>query len=140
MAVSRNSGFTLLEVLIALVIASLALGVLFSGAVTGLRSTQISIHYEEAVSRSRSHLAVIGVGSPVTPGDQSGDDGSGFHWHVHIAPVTSGVATFGEIDPAHAPRVVLYVVDVAVSWAMDGSPRSVTLQSQRTGLIAPPTP
>ena len=72
-------GFTLLEVLVALVIAGLALGALFSGAVTGLRSARLSLDYAEAVSRAKSHLAVAGIGAPLVAGTQHGDDGAGVY-------------------------------------------------------------
>jgi general secretion pathway protein I len=115
-------GFTLLEVLVAFVIAALALGVLFRGTLGGLRTAQVAGRYEEAVTRAQSHLAALTAGG-LTPGDRQGDDGNGFHWRVRVAPV--GLAGAG--------ASALYAVGVSISW-MDGSRRSVELDSERIGL------
>jgi len=73
----RQPGFTLLEVLVALVIAALAMGVLFSGAVSGLRAARLGGHYAEALSRARSHLAAIGPGAPLVAKGTMGRDFAG---------------------------------------------------------------
>ena len=57
-------------------------------------------------------MAVVGIGAAIVPGDQTGDDGGGFRWRLHIVPLASGPAGLGEIDLAHAPRAVLYDVTV----------------------------
>ena len=120
-------GFTLLEVLVAFVIAALALGVLFRGTLDGLRAAQTAGRYEEAVTRAQSRLAVLTAGS-LTPGDRQGDDGNGFHWRERITPVASSPQAAGG-------SLTLYAVSVAVSWT-DGSRRTVELDSERIG-IAP---
>jgi general secretion pathway protein I len=118
-------GFTLLEVLVAFVIAALALGVLFRGTLDGLRVAQTAGRYEEAVTRAQSRLAALTVGS-LAPGDRQGDDGNGFHWRERITPVTSSPVAAGG-------SLALYGVSVAVSWT-DGSRRTVELDSERIGL------
>jgi general secretion pathway protein I len=120
-------GFTLLEVLVAFVIAALALGVLFRGTLDGLRAAQTAGRYEEAVTRAQSRLAALTAGS-LAPGDRQGDDGNGFHWRERITPVASSpVAAGGSLG--------LYAMSVAVSWT-DGSRRTVELDSERIG-VAP---
>jgi general secretion pathway protein I len=135
----RQAGFTLLEVLVALVIAGLALGVLFSGAVAGLRSAQLSRDYAQAVSRARSHLAAVGIGAPLAAGAQEGDDGGGFRWRVGINPlatITLAQQTDALGDAGRPPRVALYAVSVVISWTKDGGERHVELDTQRIGLAA----
>lgn len=133
---TREHGFTLLEVLIAFVIAALALGALSQGAAGGLQSARVSGHYQEALSRARSRLATLGT--PV-PGEQSGDDGGGYSWQVRVALLaTAGRAREG-IDPMRPGRAVLLGVTVRISWRMDGGEREVALATERVAM-APPEP
>ena len=128
-------GFTLLEVLVALVIAGLALGALFSGAITGMRSAKLSLDYAEAVSRAKSHLAVVGIGSPLVAGTQHGDDGQGFTWRVAVRPLGTTVLQNNNAlsSATTAARVSLFAVSVVIAWTKDGGQREVELTSERIG-------
>jgi general secretion pathway protein I len=137
---SRNGerGFTLLEVLIAFIIAGLALGVMFEASIGGLRASETASHYQEALSLARSHLASIST-IGLAERDASGDDGRGFHYSVHITPV--GTATLPRqpnSDPAQgaAARATLYRITVTESWHGDGGERQVRLDSARLGAAA----
>ena len=133
-----DRGFTLLEVLVAFVIAAAALVVLFRGALEGVQGTRIANQYEEAVSRARSHLASVRGSAAVAPVDQQGDDGGGFHWHVRVSPAASVPIEQGDTGSAGA-HAVLYAVVVTISWPAGGGSREVRLEGARIGL-APPAP
>jgi general secretion pathway protein I len=115
-------GFTLLEVLVAFVIAALALGVLFNAASGGLRGAHLASHVEQAVARARSRLAAIGHGAPLVTSTRSGDDGGGFRWQERIAPVAA----------LANPAATLYDVVVTISWRSDGTPRAFALHTRLT--------
>lgn len=133
---AAQRGFTLLEVLIALVIAGLALGVLFNSGLTGLLATQAASQDEQAVARARSHLTLAVHASPLVAGDWQGDDGGGFAWHLRVAPIASTT-----VQPAFAvtPRqsstfpLTLYGVTVWISWADRDNRREVRLDTQQIG-------
>lgn len=125
---ARQGGFTLLEVLIAFLIAALALGVLFRTGIESQGASAVSVRYQEAVSRARSRLAVLDGGLLAGGSDQQGDDGGGFRWRVRVSPLSSTEAAGGP---------TLYGVSVAVSWTADRRERSVQIETQRLG-IAPP--
>jgi general secretion pathway protein I len=134
---SRNSqrGFTLLEVLVAFIIAALALGVMFDASIGGLRASETASHYQEALSLARSHLADA-TGAGMADRNATGDDGRGFHYAVRVSAV--GTATLPRPpnqDPAATPAatIVLYAVTVTESWHGDGGERQVRLQSARLG-------
>lgn len=129
-------GFTLLEVLVAFVIAALALGALSQGAAGGLQSARVSGHYQEALSRARSRLATLGT--PV-PGEQNGDDGGGYSWQVRVAQLAAAGRAREGIDPQRPGRAVLLGVVVRISWRMDGGEREVALATERVA-AAPPEP
>ncbi len=132
-------GFTLLEVLVAFVIAALALGAMFRGTLDGLRATRLASRYAEAVTRARSHLAALTAGG-LTSGDRQGNDGDGFHWHIRITRIAvSAPAAAGSSARETLGSPVLYAVNVAVSW-LDGGSRTVQLNSERIGLVPPRGP
>lgn len=118
----REAGFTLLEALIALAIAGLAMAALFHGTLAGLSLSQISGRYEEAVARAQSRLA--GIGPAPQAGDRQGDDGGGYHWHLRVAPVGTARTV---------PPTALYAVSVAISWEENGARRVVDLETERMG-------
>lgn len=128
----RQQGFTLLEVLVASVIAALAMGVLLQGALASVHSVQVSGRYQEALSRARSHLAALDDGSLLAAGERGGEDGRGFHWRSRIIP--AGTAPIGRGDTqGSGSRVVLYAVTIVVSWDGEAGPRQVRLDSERVG-------
>jgi general secretion pathway protein I len=128
-------GFTLLEVLVAFVIAALALGVLFHAGLGGLRSAQAASHYEQAIARARSHLALAVHANPLAAGDWRGDDGGGFTWHLRVAPIASTAAQpVYALTPLRAASipVTLYAVTVWIAWH-DSSIREVRLETEQIG-------
>ena len=127
-----DRGFTLFEVLVALAIASLALGVLFSGAASGLRGTDTAGRYQEAVARARSHLAALAVPGRLVVSDRQGDDGGGYHWRERIVALGSWASASPAGTTPVPPGVTLYAVEVVISW----SGREVRLESQRLGTSA----
>jgi general secretion pathway protein I len=124
----RQSGFTLIEVLVALAIAALGLGVLVAVATTGIGNAGLADKYIRATSLCQSHLAELGFTIPLTPGTYSGGDGEGFRWRVHIGSLESH-----RQDAAGATALRLYAVTVRESWPSGASWRSVALSSERVG-------
>jgi general secretion pathway protein I len=115
-----QAGFTLIEVLVAFLIAGLALAVLAHAGIEGLRASSLSARYQEALARAQSHLAAAVDASQ--PGDRQGDEGDGFHWHVRTVPLA-------HITTPSGPATLLDV-SVAISW---GPPpgRSVQLDTEQ---------
>ena len=84
-----DSGFTLLEVVVALAIAGLALVGLFRAGSGGLFAVDAATRAEEAVQRAQSHLAALGHNAALTEGEFTGDDGGGYRWRLRVKPVNS---------------------------------------------------
>ncbi len=133
----RDQGFTLLEVMVAFIIAALALAALFEGGLGGLRASTVSSRYLEAVARAQSHLAATTLQDNLAASDRQGDEGGGFHWHVRVTETVAGTrASVGR--PAPVPA--LFAVSVAESWSEGGHSRVVQLDTQRVGASTPRAP
>jgi general secretion pathway protein I len=142
-----DRGFTLIEVLVAFIIAALALAVLARAGMDGIRGATRSGRYQEALVRAQSHLAAIGD-NPV-PSDRQGDEGDGYHWRVRIAPIADSalgqterrtlVVSLSGTASAPRPHVTLMAVSVAISWGGERH-RSVELDSERVASSGAPSP
>jgi general secretion pathway protein I len=129
-------GFTLLEVMIALIIAGLAAAALFEAAGSGLHATRTASLYDQAIVRAKSRLAATTHGVRLAPGEQRGDDGGGFRWHTRVAPVSSvSLRPVGLSGPRAAITypVVLYDVTVWIDWDDGGTHREVRLDTEQVG-------
>ena len=129
------AGFTLLEVVVALAIAALALVVLFHSGSEGLVSVDTADRAQEAVERAQSHLAAVGRSAALVQGESSGDDGSGYRWHLRITPVASWPVQIPNGGPPTA-ATTLFDVEVAISWPGRDHLRSVTLHTRRIAASA----
>jgi general secretion pathway protein I len=122
----RQSGYTLIEVLVAFVILALALTVLlriFSG---GLRNVSVSSDYATATLIAESRLAAAGIDTPLRPGETSGTEGERFAWTVSVQ----------DYQPwpgyrSAARGVDAYRVTVTVEWPHGDNTRTVGLSTVR---------
>lgn len=143
---SRAAGFTLLEVLVAFMIAALALGVMFDGVLGGMRAAATAQRTQEAVTLARSRLAetLVAVSSGVITAvsDQQGVDGQGYTWRVRVRPgpsVPMPQSQQGQgAGPGGGERALLFAVTVTVGWTDDGHNRQVRLDSERLVLRGVP--
>lgn len=140
---TRQWGFTLLEVLVAFVIAAIAIAALVQGAGGGLQNALVATQYQEGVARAQSRLALLDAS--LKPGTSSGDDGGGYTWRtsvteaastVRLATQETGVENKGGQVTARPQRTVLYDVSVTVAWDAAGRRREVRLDSRRLGVVA----
>ena len=122
----RQSGYTLIEVLVAFMILALALTVLlriFSG---GLRNVSVSSDYATATLIAESRLAAAGIDVPLRPGETSGTEGERFEWTVSVQ----------DYQPwpgyrSAARGLDAYRVTVTVEWPHGDNTRSVGLSTVR---------
>src|SRR5262249_33431783 len=98
-----------------------------SAATSGLANAGLADQFIAATRLAQSHLAEVGVSTPLMPGIQSGNDGAGYTWQIRISPpvVQPGPAA------ADGPPLGLYTIEVTVGWNDGDLPKSVALRSQR---------
>ena len=97
----RERGFTLLEVLVALVIFALLFGVLAQIFQTGLRQSAVAEQASAATLLARSQLARVGVEVPLAEGELAGETEDGLRWRTAIAARRAAVR--GAAGPGAVP-------------------------------------
>jgi general secretion pathway protein I len=116
-------GFTLLEVLVALVIFALLFGVLGEIVQTGLRQSDSAEASSKATLLAESQLARVGVELPLEVSEWTGETGDGLRWRTGIQLA----------EPASEHQSLpAYEVQVTVSWGSSAAER-VTLTTLRIG-------
>lgn len=119
----RQAGFTLIEVIVALAILSVAVVAAIQGFAQGLRLLKLAGDHQYATLLADQKAREI-----VTPkaGEQQGDDERGFTWETITteiaAPDLAG-------DGVRAPAWRVYQIAVKVRW---GGSREVELTTLRT--------
>jgi general secretion pathway protein I len=121
-----SAGFTLLEVVIALMILGLSIGVLFQTLSTSLGRLADAKGEALAVSVAQSVLARVGADIPLKTGTQTGTYGEDIRWHVNIEPYVHDGKLNGRVIPA--VKVV-----VTTSWGALESEHEFHLTTIRFG-------
>lgn len=114
---SRQSGFSLLEILVAFSILAIALGILLNIFSSGMQTAVIAEEYSSAVQIAESLMAKAGVESPLQEGHASGIINDKYRWQVTVAPFQ---LTIDNIDTNTIPAS-LFMVTVNVNWGDDGT-------------------
>ena len=123
-----QGGFSLLEVLVAFSILALAVTTVLSLFATGLRNTDVSTDYMQALTVAEGQLAHYQSVDTMqlTPGSFEGRV-DGFAWQARVAPLHGA-------ETAHH-GMQLYRVDVTVAWGDPGRSRDLTLSTLRLGAL-----
>ena len=119
-----NNGFTLLEVLVALVIFALAFGVLAQIMQTGLRQSAVARSLAAATLLARSELTRVGVEVPLQVGRAEGETEDGMGWHTDIELVEG---------PSEHQSLAIYQIQVTVAWGPSPA-EQLTLTTLRVGI------
>lgn len=127
---ASQTGFTLVEIVVAFTLVALALAALLPAFSSGLRSINSSETYLRAVLLARSTVDLVGHEIPLREGDYSGSAGNGFEWEVNVSLLASP-ASERAVLPEFSGEIASFRVAVAV--LKDGE-RQVTLETLR---IAP---
>jgi len=121
----RQSGFSLLEVVVAFAILALTLGVLMQIFSRALGTTALSGEYSRAASLAESRLNAVGSEIPLEVGSYTGEPEDGFSWEVVIDP-------FQPQEVAWEPAFDAFFITSTASWGEgDDRRREISLTSLR---------
>ena len=115
---SSQSGFSLLEMVVAIAILALSLGTLYQATSGATRNVRSAEKYAYGVELARSLLAdnaLVPAGGKSAKGETEG----GFRWSMQTSPV--------DLPNGFLPRGALHNLEVLVSWPDGTKRRKVTL-------------
>ncbi len=128
----KNRGFTLIEVMVALAIALIALEVLFGGVASSLRAARDTAVLDRMISRAESRLAAISDPAMVM-GEREGDDREGYRWRTRVAFLGAAPAPPTARPGPWSHGTGLYAVSVTVFQGEGSRRRRFELDSARLG-------
>lgn len=127
------AGFSLIEVLVALIVTGLALAAAAGVFRTGLLGHEAAAGTDAALALAEEKIATAGVTEPLRPGHRAGLFGERFQWQVSIEPYQEK-SSAGFDQPL--PDLQLYRIAVTVAWRDGHRQRALALDTLRLG--APP--
>ncbi len=122
-----NTGFSLLEILVAFSIMAMAMGILlriFSG---GVNTAILVSDYTQAIQIAESQLAVVGIEDELEEGENSGTFADKFRWNTVITAFDPGMDDFTVEQLPVEP----FQVQVTVEWGEGKGVRSFSLDTLR---------
>jgi len=126
---SENSGFTLMEVVVAIAILGIGLTViieLFSG---GLRLGKVSEEYTRAVHYASLKLEEVAAQKTIEEGEEEGEFDTTFRWQVAVQKKDILLLDRGT---EFKPPADFYHVRIRVFWMSGTKERSASLETYKT--------
>ena len=126
-----QSGFTLLEVLLAFVIFALSFAVVLDILSGSMRSSMRAREYTEAALLGQSLMDLVGNDIPVRENILAGDAPGGYRWEMSITPYQPQFDDDRSLELAELSGTVLYWVDLDIAWGDDRRGRQVHFSTVR---------
>ncbi|MEM7054738.1 MAG: prepilin-type N-terminal cleavage/methylation domain-containing protein [Pseudomonadota bacterium] len=126
---TKQSGFTLIEVMAAFAIFAVLFGVILQILSTSVSNTRRSGDFTQAALIAQAQLDMVGVEEMPQPGSYSGDEGERYRWVMDIEPYF--VSDDSGVNYDELP-IDLYRVVLTVYWGENDIERSATFQTLRS--------
>jgi len=129
MNMRRQGGFTLLEMVAAFVVFSLAFGLLMQINTSALRTARHSATYTHATLLAKSMLDQAGVGTPLEEGVEQGEfEDTDFSWEMDVRKTEAPPGDGGLVEQI---AVDLFRIELKVRWDDGGREREVSFVTLR---------
>ena len=122
-SVANSRGFSLLEVLVALSIMAISLGVLYQTQIGATRNLTQSLALDRATLYGQSILAnATGLAADHTTLEGAFEDG--YRWQLNVTPID-----IPPPPPAEKPVISMLLLDLDIFWLEGNKERQLHLQS-----------
>jgi general secretion pathway protein I len=125
-APDAESGFTLIEVLVAFTVAALTLGALSQVFSTGIGAVTRASSEKEALLIAQSSLEELGIVETLRPTDKTERVEGKYTRRLVIRPRSERVS-----DLRGGPQPIVYEAEITISWQEALWTRSISLQTMR---------
>ncbi|MGP7735258.1 type IV pilus modification PilV family protein [Oceanimonas smirnovii] len=122
----RQSGFTLLEVLVAFAVLTITLGVLLNIFSLAIKTSQTAQDQQTAMLLAESKMAELDAGNALRPGTERGEFNDRFNWETRIEEFNSTTLMDNQ------SMLLPYRLSVVVSWDEHRRYELATLRLVRT--------
>lgn len=126
-----EGGFTLLEVIAAIMLLAIAFTALLKVAGASMALTQNAADRSAAAMLARSKLDTEFIATPLQIGHSSGQFDQRFSWQLDVRPWNDAGG------PAPGSTLQLYQLDLTVSWGPNSRPRSAHFRTLRLAALEP---
>jgi prepilin-type N-terminal cleavage/methylation domain-containing protein len=116
-----QAGFTMVEILVALIIAGMGLAAVSGLLSSGLTLSTTSARVDRETALARSAMERFGQDMKVEPGVRSGEAAEGYRWRSEVAVA----------DPTVPPEMVRTAIVTVTVWDKNESDAGVRLTSLR---------
>lgn len=123
----QDSGFSLLEAIVAIAVISASMGLMMQGFAANTRATKQAEDRYLATILAQSNIHRVGVDIPLEPSLFNENDGP-WRREVEISRL--------DLDGIEAGPLVAYEIRSKVFWGIGGGERSVELVTVKSGRVA----
>ena len=126
-----QSGFTLLEVLLAFVIFALSFALVLEILGGSMRSAVKARDYTEAALLGQSLMDLVGTEIPLTEGSMMGEAPGGYRWQLVVTPYTPRFEQDRSLELAELSATAMFIVDLDIAWGEPPREREVRFSTAR---------
>ena len=121
---NKQTGFSLLEILVAFTILAVSLSILLKIFSSGVQTAVVAEKYTIATQIAESLIGQVGTDKPLEEGMISGVEDEEYHWQIHVYKSVEPLIEAVELND-------LMAVNVVVEWGEGEYRRSVELNTLR---------
>lgn len=125
-AIHHDRGFTLVEVLTAIMILAISMTTLFHLFSEGLKSARVSNDYTHAIFYAREKMEEALLSESLSVGEKEGTLADGYRWKLTVVSMEPEAES---TTPPGKSSIHLFQVTVGITWDTDERQRTFAIQT-----------